>query len=355
MVRARIQRKSDWVLSQVPCKGREDVIDFFQSTIWKNKDAGNLYSWKYEKNPKGITTTLFCKNGEGEIVAGAFFMPWKFAFDNKVITALQWVDMFVELSYRGQPIAAEMLKTYNSLNAEICFAFPNTNGLAVHKKNNGLHLGCIMRYTKPLDFSYIVSRFIKNPFFAKAASFLINACMKIVSPDTYLFLRDYSIVKADDIGEGYDIFWNKFKDKHRDVIFTDRNAAYMKWKYIDGPCKKRSVYFIKRGSRVEGFIVLEEKPEAGFIVDLAAESAKALSHLIAYAVKHFRRLKKKSLSFIALEKNLYFNRLKRFGFVERPDKTHFYIYPKNSIKEIEGFSKPDKWFITIGDCDIDAL
>jgi len=359
MQRVRIERKSDYTIRLASPSDKEAVKDFFKENIWKSKDADTLYDWKYEKNPMGMLVAPLGINSEGKIIAAAYFMPWKLAYENKAIGACQWVDLYVDLSYRGQPIPSEQLKlaldTTRRLGSPICFAFPNNNSVPVHKKNSAIYLGSIMRYTKPLKAGYLIERKIKSPLLSSIVSFFANIALTLSSKDTYLFnAHTYEVDTVSTCGADYDDFWRAYS-RSLGKIMSYKDSSYMNWKYVNTPNAHRSLYLARSNGKVAGFVVLESAGKIGYVVDIGALDDSSLDYLLAYAIKHFRKEGKDSVVFVALEHNAYINTFERYGFVKRPEEKHIYMYLDETMENKEYVTDAKNWFMTIGDCDIEAL
>jgi len=360
MARVKIQRRNDYSLLEATDAHKAQIIDFFNKSTWKDRTAEDLYVWKFERNPQGNTLLLAGINSEDKIVACCSFMPWKFSFKNQDLGASQWVDMFIDLSYRGQGIPGETLrrgrKRFEDQGAPICFAFPNQNGVLVHKKNNGIHLGSILRYTKPLQAEYLVKRFIKWDVLSRILSSILSFLLKIASKETYIVnFAGYSFKKIEHCSSEFDDFWRICSEKYSDLITTKRNAAYLNWKYVKTPNENRALYALKKQNKVYGTVALETANRIGYIVDMFTADDIAQKQLVAQSIKYFRGKGMDSVVFVALQDNMCFNRLKAFGFVERPEEKHFYIYLSDKIENREFVMNSKNWFITIGDCDIERL
>lgn len=360
MARVKIERKTDWLLRIANPDDKEKITSFYKENIWKNKDVQALYKWKYEGNPFGQTIMWVGINGSQQVISNCVFMPWKFRLNGKTIGATQSVDGVTQLEYRGQGITFKQLNSgmeeAGKTGAQLCFAFPNENGAAVHRKNNGHYLGYILRFTKPLRSEYLINRFIKTEILLKAFSFIGDIILRLCSKETYSFnLNGYIIKKEESCGNDIDNFWNKFKNKFDYKITTDKNSSYLDWKYLNSPNKNRQLFTVRKNSTVCGFVVLESTPQIGYIIDLLAYDKNALNFLIAYAIKYFRKICKDSVVFIALENNIYLKNFEKFGFVKRPEEKHFYIYLDENMENKEFFMDSKNWFITIGDCDIEKL
>jgi len=355
--RVRIQRKTDWTLRQAVPDDKEAIKSFYRQNIWKSKDADVLYGWKYEKNPVGETRILVGSNQNHEVIASTMFMPWRLCVKGKILDSCQWIDMFIKLEYRGQTITVQCLEEFRKSDFYICFAFPNQNGEGVHKRLRGIHVGHIVRYTKPIRSEYLVKRYIKQDGIARVISAFLNIILRLFSKDSYYYTAfgKYSVEKAENCGSEFDTLWDRCRHQFDDKIITDKNREYVQWKYVDSPNKDRRVFALRKDNELHGFVVLESTPKAGYIIDMLAQDSKTLDCLIAYAIRYFRKEAKDSVVFIALENNMYLDKLRRFGFLERPETKHFYIYLDEDMPNKEYFQDSKNWFITIGDCDVERL
>lgn len=360
MIKVRIERKADWTLRPAGPENRSIIEEFYKENTWKGKDAYGLYDWKFVKNPQGETLIIAARNTGDKVVSSCAFMPWKLWMNGNVIKASQWVDMIIELAYRGQSIPAKSLEegrsTFRNQDAHICFAFPNQNGVLVHKQNNGMHLGCILRYTKPLRSNYIIDRFVKIKLLSGLLGFLADIILTISSKETRaLNLKRNKVENIVNSIDDLENFWKRFSDKCRDKIMTRRDGKYLNWKSLNTPNKYRKLYALKRDNLIHGYVVLESVANIGYIVDILACDLDALDCLIGYSIKYFRRQRKDSIVFVALENNMYFKEMEKFGFIKRPEEKHFYFYMDEGVKNKDFFMDSRNWFITIGDCDIERL
>lgn len=360
MPKIKIERKTDWTLRKAHPEDKGAIREFYKHNMWKTKDSTFLYKWKFENNPFGEAIMYVGINSKGDVVSNCAFMPWLFCINEKQLMATQVVDGVTQLEYRGQGIPFEQMRLgideFKRKGAPICLAFPNENGASVHRQNKSIHLGRILRYTKPLRSEYIVGRVVKSKILAKMIGFFANIGLKLFSKETYfLNSRKFEIEKPLGPSAEFDNFWNNMKSKIGSRIITEKNNAYIHWKYIASPNNGRQIYLLRRKGCISGFIVLESTPDIGYIIDLLAVDKTAIERLIAYAIKYFRRQHKNSVVFSALEQNMYIEDFKDFGFVERPEEKHFYIYMDENTENKEFFMDPKNWFITIGDCDIERL
>jgi len=362
MAKVRIERKTDWSLGAAAPYDKEKLVSFFSKTTWREKPARDIYEWKFEKNPQGETFLIAGVNSEAAVIAANAFMPWNLSFNNNSIGASQWVDMIIELAYRGQNMPSKMLEMglvkFRQSGSRINFAFPNETGVLVHKENNGFYLGGIVRYAKPLKTQYLVDRFVKSPVLSRFVSAVTDIVLQLFSKEAFsanLGRLTFTAIDKDELNPVFDVFWNKAAKLYPMMIMTRRDRAYLYWKFVDTPNGNRRLYALKKGDEIYGYAVLETAGNTGYIVDILAYDDKSLKNIIVNALKLFRKEKLDSAVFVALEKNMYAGAFKSFGFVERPDKKQFYIYVDEGIDNREYFLNPANWYITIGDCDIERM
>jgi predicted N-acetyltransferase YhbS len=360
MAKIKIERKTDWSMRTANADDKEGIERFYKQNIWKNKDAQILYKWKYEENPFGQTLMQVGVNSANNIISNCAFMPWRFRLGEKIVKATQIADGVIQLEYRGQGISLKQLnkgiEETEVKGAQFSFAFPNEAGATVHRKNNGYHLGHIIRFTKPLQTRYLINRFIKSRLLLCLMSLIGDSILRLCSKETYYSgLGKFIIEEAKGCGGDFDEFWNRFTRRFNKKIITNKDSNYLRWKYLNCPNKNRRLYFIRAKERIQGFIVLESTAQIGYIVDILAYDKDAFNCLIVYAIKYFRKQSKDSVVYVALENNMYFKEFRNFGFVERPEKKYFYIYFNGDIKKHKFFMDSRNWFVTIGDCDVEVL
>lgn len=353
-----IRKKTDWTIRKARPEEHGQIEAVLARNVWEScKHSAALYKWKYQQPLEGDTLALIAVNSANDVVATSMFMPWRLTAGDQAIPASQWADLFVELEYRGQAIAdltlRQGLAEGREAGARILFAFPNANSVSVHKKNGGYRLGSVVRYAKPLNVEYLVRRKVPNALVAKALSGVVNLGLRLLSRETY---RRTSVIKQFDVcGPEFDELWSRCRHTLGDVVTTKRDAAYLNWKFLHCPDKSRTLFAASSRGRLDGFVVLEPRDDVGYIVDIMAVSTEALEELLTFSLNNFRKEGKHSAVFLALEQNRYVSDLKRYGFMERPDVKHLFVYIDETLPGAERMRQPAQWFVTLGDCDIEHM
>lgn len=353
-----LTRKTDWTIRNAAPEEADSLADFIGANAWeRDARSRDVYRWKYERNIAGNPLAIVATNSQNEIVASSMFMPWALSLRGQEVPACQWGDLFVALEYRGQAIADLTLPNglgqMREQGRPICFAFPNAHSVPIHKRAKGVHLGLIVRYAKPLRSEYLIRRKVTNPTIARALAAVADLGLTLISKDRYQSCGKVREVKA--CGPEFDEVWQQYHAAQPGLVTTRKDAAYLRWKYLESPSQARRLYARYSGQRVDGWIVLEQADDQGFIADVLATSETVLHELIACAVKRFRRAGLQSAAFMALEQNPYFPAFRRFGFLPRPEQKHLYVYLGEELADAEYFTRPEHWFITIGDCDTDHM
>lgn len=348
-----ITRKTDWSLRLASSTDLPLLPAFLGKLVWDDvRTASATYDWKYRVNPQGETIAYVASNSADALVACSMFMPWQFAVGGAPVRACQWTDLYIEPEYRGQSIAdltlQGALEQSRQAGSPICFAFPNAYSVPLHRKNNGTHIGGLVRYTRPLDVEYLVRRRISNPALAKTIAAVVNPGMRLMHRRR--LSDDYEIERVAECGAEFDELWRRHLAAHADWIMSWKDAAYLNWKYVDAPGDHRRLYAVRQDGRLEGFVVLESTADVGNIVDLLGISGEVVEELIAFALATFRSEKKQSAAFTALEGNAYFETFKSLGFVQRPCPGNLFAYFDESCSQVP--RDASKWFVTFGDSDL---
>ncbi len=348
-----ITRKTDWSLRFATRDDQSLLPAFLGQLVWSDpQTASAVYDWKYCLNPQGDTMAYVASNSAGALVACSLFMPWRLAIGAAPVRAFQWTDLYVELEYRGQSIAdltlQGALEQSRKDGAPVCFAFPNSSSVPLHRKHKGTHIGGLVRYTRPLDVEYLVRRRIPNAALAKTIAAVLNPGMRLMHHRR--LSDDYTVERVTNCTEEFDELFRRFIAAHPDWVMSWKDAAYLNWKYVSAPGEYRHLYGIRRNDRLEGFIVLESAADVGNIVDILGTSDAVIEQLIAFALASFRSEKKQSAAFTALEDNAYFELFKQLGFVQRPCPGNVFAYFDESCASAP--REASKWFITFGDSDI---
>ena len=156
------------------------------------------------------------------------------------------------------------------------------------------------------------------------------------------------------VGPEYDALWRKARASY--AMCVRRDAAYVRWKYLQSPHRRYDLLEARRGDELAGFAVSREEEcrglRLGWIVDVFAEASdtEAKDALIGALVQRFRgsgvaRAQAFSLN-SALEADL-----RRHGFFAAESKALLCV--KCSVEPGQVFDEPGRWHVVFGDGDMD--
>ena len=213
-----------------------------------------LLKWFHQQNLPGLQIIYYAIDKKTNQIASIYtYLPLKLKCMGKIVTAMQSFDTLTDYRHRSKglfiKLASRLEKEESLKDNELVFGFPNEN--SVHgfvKKLDFTYFGEVPFLIKPIRISYLVRKFLKKK---ERNQEEINC--QIDSPQEIKLNHKDSIKLINKFSQDYDRLWGKIGPQIN--IGTNRNAAYMNWRYIDKPGENYSRYGFYENGILTGIII----------------------------------------------------------------------------------------------------
>jgi len=318
----------------------------------------NFIKWEYFKNPAGEAIIKFAKNEDKEIV-GQYVLDTMFVkVFNKQLKATLSLNTLTKKEFLRQGIfetlGKEAFKTCEDEQYAFTYGYPNQNSHpGFIKKLNFIDLHKIPLLIYPCNVKSLVKKKINKTL----ALFVPNIFFSLNKKTNGMNIID---LKEEDLAS-LDVFWEEIKDKYS--IMVVRNKDFLKWRYMDIPIRKYSIFAYKRDNKIIGYIVAIIKVvdgiKNGMIVDFLIKDNEIEigKKLIFRCFEMFRQNDVELLGCLMLEHTVEYKILKKCGFIRCPKflepqpfpliyRAHIEEYDTEQMKDI------NNWFVSMGDYDV---
>ena len=322
----------------------------------KDKLEPRFWRWQFIDGPAG-KALIHIVEDKGKVVGHFADLPRWFSFYGKVVHGTLSVDIMVHPDYRRRGVfqameryAIQRVKDENGLFMTAYLIRRETiQGFKKMGWKGVLELPVLVY---PIKFSGIVNRyfhFLPLRFLAGgAAKLFYNFFFQTRKRDGSKEIVTEEIRKLDD---EFESFWHKALSLH--PIIGVRERDYMTWRYFQHPTRTYTVYRVKEGGEMKGYIVLRKVELLNFnsavIVDLLALDEGALSALVEKGIQHSSQEGADLLGFMVPKGHLYYKILRRMGFLPSLKMFLFMVY---SHEEGKGLFDPKAWYVNWGDTDV---
>lgn len=317
----------------------------------------NYIKWEYFENPAGEAIIKVAKNETGEIVGQYILISINMRVFGKQLKASLSLNTLTKNEYLRQGIftttSENAFNTCKTDGYAFTYGYPNQNSYYgfIDKLNfTDLHKVPLLIY--PCDLKSlikkrvgkVISMFVPNIFFS---------LKRKVNDSNIIEIKENNIHLLDD-------FWHVIKNKY--PIMVVRDARFIRWRYLDIPIRKYSIYAYVRETKIYGYIITTTKEvediQNGMIVDfLVLGDEFEVGRLLIY--KCFEMFKKNNVELLGclmLEHTIEYQILRKCGFLKTPRfiepqpfpliyRSHQEEYNTEQMKNIEN------WFVSMGDYD----
>lgn len=309
---------------------------------------GDYLKWEYLQNPFGGGLAMVEREGR-KLVSQYVVVPRQYVFGSDSHLGSLSLNTITHPAHRGKGHFSKLAElTYTECekkNIDFTVGFPNANSV------NG--------FLGRLKFNEIgrLPLFIKivNPF-RSVYNFIFNLDKRgeieiVFEPSN----SSYSNFNFDNDSTKYKEFIQRFNQ--RNLIATNRNLNYLKWRYEEIPYRKYQIFKSEEKGEISSIVVMRAKfihgVRVGIVVDLLCDNQfSGLKSLFKSTSNSNLDLFVSTVPDSSIEKS----NLTKSGFLTVPKflmfkKLHMII--RSHSKDLpKSFSDFKKWFITFGDYDI---
>ena len=187
-----------------------------------------ILSWQFFKNGNKNFVDIEFDEEKNKVAAIYATFSVKFRINNLAYLGSQSLDTITDVDYRGKGLFIKLAKgVYQKAEKEsivLVYGFPNGNSI------NG--------FTKKLDWQVLdpvpfLIKPLKSSYFTSKVKFLKYLPSISLSFSKFKNKSNYKLSNEFIFQENVNALWTKFS-QHFKVSVT-RDAAYLKWRYIENP------------------------------------------------------------------------------------------------------------------------
>lgn len=337
---------------------------------WYNED---YWRWKYRDNPRGfLSSNVLIAECNGKIVGTFAVIPVKIKFWNNNITSSQAIDLAVHPDYKRLKIfktLAKKLYAYAGKNAmHITFALPPVEtdrrrttaykGAAYlgHMKMGWKHVSFLSSMIKVLNIENVLYGYSEKGFLRKKSRFLKQLYLKIFcKTPPPLDIHGLKVTKISSFDNRVNNFWQNISGEFELGVVRDRE--FLNWRYVSNPSEEYTIYIAESMSEIVGYLISKCRTRGNLIVGeivdiLVLRNQRDIIHnLILKSIEHFENKNVDIVYCTMLRKKMYFNTLKKIGFIPRISKAALIVRTNSNKLSATDVSNHKNWYFTMGDTD----
>ena len=356
-----------WTVHEYDEKYLDQIIEMTKDNYGDVHIADREYlKWQYRDNPAGEAIINIGLNDTKDKVIGQYvIIPAIYKMFNKVDRGTISLNTLTHASYRGKGVFTGLAKAaFRECETKYAFTigFPNQNsyhGFVTKLDFNTLENVPLL--ITPITLSILVQKKTNKilgtisklfePIFNKSIRQVITKKESYVEEVTY-----------DNVHE-MDGFWNQVQQKYN--IMATRGSEFIKWRYLDAPCRDYKVYVLKDKHSILGYIVggIQEVSgiKCGMVVDFLVKpdtDIQKINMLIDTVMNHFIKEKCEMAGALMYKHTEEYKLLRKKHFYKCPKCIEpqpfipvIRTYNKDSNALNEEINKSQNWFLTMGDYD----
>ncbi len=313
------------------------------------------WQWQYLQNPHTTSAgpeIWVAREGEG--VLGQYAsMPVVLWWGGREVRSSWGMDVFLRPEARGKGVGARLFTTWSD-HVEVALGLgltPSSYGL--FKKLRYADVGPVPFFQKVLDARAVSARRL-GPVLGTLLAPGLRAALALRHPERPLAdARAVEVRPVAGFSDEYDALWEATRAGH--AMCVRRDAAYLRWKFVDCPHARYDLLEARRGGALCGFaigrVAEHEGLRLGWVLDLyaAADDEAARDALLQAQLVAFRRAGVARVEAFAMHAALQAS-LRRRGFMPGRSPMQFCVRTRVEDAPLRDLGR---WHVVFGDSDMD--
>jgi hypothetical protein len=323
-------------------------LDRYIATFEANfgvRDTRARFRWLYLDNPDGRATAWFAEDeATGEIAGCTAAFPRRIALRNgETVKAWNCGDFSITPRFRTMGVAIKLRRAgreaVDAGTAPFLYAHPNDRMLQVHLKVGHQPLGRMLRFAKPLRIRTT----------SRLGDRIGALALRMTGTDALVLRRAEIAPMSEPWGEELTELFDAAAPRVGTAVVRD--TAYLEWRFRRHPLEQHQMIVSRAGGRITGYVIFSVEDDVALVKDWLARDDTAWRQLFAGFLQHARQGCLRSVSLTVLESHPDIGRLRRFGFMLRPEVSTAVVYAPAAFR---GGNVLDRsaWYMTVGDRDI---
>ena len=335
--------------------------EIFDTCFRKDKDA-RTFRWKYRDNPHGPAISRVACDPSGTVVGGYSYVPRRFRRDGRPVLLSQASDAMTLPDWQGRGI-------FTGLDDVVC-AEAGRQGIPwAYAYSGRLSLkGFLRNGWKLIGHAPVWRlRFRSRRSLRRAGRLAPAAVLLAPALDVVLARRARRLAA----GVPADVQPLERFDAEADALWTacaparglcgERDAAWLNWRYVDTPTRRQERFALRRGGRLDGWLVAEFHEGNAFLVDHLARDEDARAALLAAFAGLAARRGMEEATALHFEHHPAVPHLQRLGFARRRSRRKEFrdMFPF-IVRACRTDSPPEdldirRWHLADGDRDAEHI
>lgn len=328
----------------------QEILDVRNRNRISQQTRAHL-DWRYEGEQKEIPSmTFWLRDAQGKAVgmASLIFRPYIVDGVKKYFAVLG--DISVDKELRGAGLSTKLFRFINDYieeNKISCgFVLPNQVAQKGLSSSGWQTVGKIIPLVCVVNPSGKLRKVLKLRMLSLIVSKLLRAMLdwklsRKIDPAI-------SMSSSSDFDSEFDLFWQK--QPKAKMVFRDRCAASLQWRYKKQPGANYLIHKFYRGNKFIGYIVTSFSSHDGLCLVsdfLVAEVESSQPCMALFLKEALGNPKIATVRVVLNENNKYVALLEGVGFFKRNPATVFQVYrPQDAL-----ISDANAWFTMAGDKD----
>ncbi len=316
--------------------------------------------WLYEQNPEGPpTTVVVVDEGGAGLVGCATVMPRRLQLGGRDVRAGMLCDFAVARRHRvGGPalmLQRALIEAARRDGYDFVWGYPNKNSLPICKRVGYTHVAESSSWVRPLRTEPILRRYAPGPA-AGAGGALLDASLALAEGGAALALALGRVgAHVARVDTRFDALWERGRGAYD--ITGARDAAFLRWRYEEFPTARHYTFGLTHRSSgaLAGYATYRALPGGRVhVTDLFCEDpARQLDALLLRLVGATRAAGYASVAIDLIAGEDVYARLRRLGFVRRPETRPFVVQPLALTgAALEAVADRRRWYMIDGDLDV---
>ncbi len=320
--------------------------------------AARRFQWLYRRNPQGDAATwLVLDPKTHDIVGFTSIFARGFAVHGAPVLGGVGLDAFVRPDHRRRGIALQLhLASLADIRAQgVPFRFmcgpPVKANLAALVKAGAEVAGETRHWTLPLTLEGLASTLGRGEqakrwiAYAEPVERLVQRAVVRVGQelDRHLVVRS-----VEETGPSFDRLWAELSPRFK--VIGQRDAAFVRWRYLDNPVCKQEVLAVEQDGRLLGWAAIELAPRGALLVDhLLPLDDSGGGRALRAIIGHVIRRGASRITLLANVSNPYTRLFQRHGFIPGRSLSAFQVLAATEL--LPALKGAEGWYLRSGDLD----
>lgn len=298
---------------------------------------------------------------EGHAIHGAFGLhAQQLSLGGQIHSVGQIGNLAVDTAYRSAGPALRLQRTLlgSLADSDRTLLFGITEeAIPLLRRAGCKSVGTVERWVKIIKSETQLRKRLRPAWLAKVAAPMVDVGLRLKSRETF---PSRSAEVTVGVGHTFDSRFDRLWERvgSRFPIATQRTSDYLTWRFHGGEESTfKTFWMADTEGELIGYIVFEVLRNANIeVADVMFDGTPALDRLLSEFLRRMRSREYRATAITAccFGANLLVERLQKFGFNRRPEKSQVFIYGDSATLDDADpqLFDPQRWYLTGADGDV---